>query len=190
MLRKFNRPQSVIDRRRPPARTAAAAVEPLESRSLLSVAAPLPTVEGAGVLQVAGTSRADVIVLSLTPAAGTIDATVNGRTTSVVIGTVTGGVRVAAGSGNDDVSIRESAVGQFPFPVTILGGNGNDRLTGGSGADTLDGGPGDDVLTGTAGNDTLRGGAGKDVLDGGADNDDLDGGTGKDTLTGGGGADH
>ena len=67
--------------------------------------------------------------------------------------------------------------------MTVLAGDGNDRLQGGDGDDTLFGGNG---------NDTLDGGSGINVLDGGAGNDtftftkgvaDIYGGTGTDTLS-------
>lgn len=51
--------------------------------------------------------------------------------------------------------------------LTILGGEGNDRLFGGAGFDTIDGGPGHDVIRGGGGNDELDGGAGDDWLAGG-----------------------
>lgn len=46
--------------------------------------------------------------------------------------------------------------------VTLLGGNGADRLIGGHGDDVLVGGRGNDVLAGGAGNDDLIGGQGAD----------------------------
>lgn len=46
--------------------------------------------------------------------------------------------------------------------VTLLGGNGDDRLIGGHGDDVLVGGRGNDILAGGAGSDDLIGGAGAD----------------------------
>lgn len=70
------------------------------------------------------------------------------------------------------------------FPVTELGGDGNDRLVGGGGADSLSGGAGDDTLQGADGADRLDGGDGNDALDGGASDDVLTGGVGDDQLAG------
>jgi Ca2+-binding RTX toxin-like protein len=72
-----------------------------------------------------------------------------------------------------------------PFPTTVFGRAGNDRITTGIGADTLVGDAGDDVLTGGAGADKLQGGANADTLVGEAGNDLLDGGSGPDVLNGG-----
>ena len=55
--------------------------------------------------------------------------------------------------------------------VTLIGGDGKDRLTGGAGNDILIGGAGDDRLSSGTGNDTLEGGEGTDNLSGGEGND-------------------
>lgn len=80
--------------------------------------------------------------------------------------------------GND--SISASAV---KFPVTLVGGAGNDTLTSGSGADSLVGGDGDDKLVGGSGSDTLKGEAGADTLTGADGLDQLDGGDGSDVVS-------
>jgi hypothetical protein len=72
---------------------------------------------------------------------------------------------------------------------TAYGGGGNDVLHGGQGGDSLNGNAGADTLYGDLGDDTLRGGQGDDVLSGGDGNDWLFGDLGNDTLTGGAGAD-
>lgn len=165
-------------------------VEALEGRRMFAAAAPVaPFVDSAGVLQVEGSNKADVIVVALSADLLNVDVTVNGVVTSVLASTVTGGVNVAANNGADDVRVAEAAAGEFTLPVTLSGGNGKDTLVGGSGADTLDGGNGKDDLRGHLGDDTLRGGNGKDALDGGDGADMLDGGRGKDALLGGLGAD-
>jgi Ca2+-binding RTX toxin-like protein len=115
------------------------------------------------------------------------------------------------GSGNDVAGLVTNA-------ATVMGGEGNDRLTatgswnlldGGAGADTLTGQGGDGntlrggedsdrIITGSGqrsrldgggGDDWLSSGSGGDTLDGGAGNDSLDGGNGDDSLVGGAGAD-
>ena len=60
---------------------------------------------------------------------------------------------------------------EFPGPVRIVGGAGNDTLIGSDFDDVLDGGPGNDQLSGGDGNDVLDGGPGNDNVDGGNDND-------------------
>lgn len=114
---------------------------------------------------------------------------------------------------------NEKAYDDVNFPVTVLGGDGKDRLTGGPLADRVEGGAGDDtlrslppppgsseinldapaadVLIGDAGNDSVTGSG---TLEGGAGNDELqaplevegavlDGGSGNDSLQAGGGPD-
>ncbi len=73
---------------------------------------------------------------------------------------------------------------------TILGKGGNDTLAGKKGSDRLEGGAGQDTLTGDAGNDDLWGGEGNDKLNGGDGDDRLVGGKGKDRLVGGAGSDY
>ncbi|MDR2220676.1 MAG: putative Ig domain-containing protein [Methylobacillus sp.] len=73
---------------------------------------------------------------------------------------------------------------------TLLGGDGNDKLSGYNGRDdSISGGAGSDSLTGDSGNDTLDGGANNDFLVGDAGDDILDGGAGDDQLNGGLGSD-
>lgn len=153
--------------------SAAVAVESLEGRQLFAAAPPVaPFVDPAGVLQVAGSNKSDVITVSLDSVASKVNVTVNGTTSAFDLSAVTGGVRVDGGNGKDDIRVVEATAGEFTLPVNFFGGNGKDTLVGGSG------------------NDTLSGGNGKDLLDGGAGDDQLDGGNGKDTVVGGTGADH
>lgn len=72
---------------------------------------------------------------------------------------------VDLGDGDDTATVHRGGTTLF---LTLLGGDGADRLTFGTGA-----------------SGTLAGGAGPDVLTGGAGEDDLDGGAGPDTLIGG-----
>ncbi|MEM8945098.1 MAG: choice-of-anchor Q domain-containing protein, partial [Planctomycetota bacterium] len=103
-----------------------------------------------------------------------------------------GGITIAAGSGNDEVHASD-------LGGTIEGGAGDDRIFGALGVDHLDGGAGDDTITGGfsadtlvggSGDDSLRGGLGDDVLQADDGNDRLFGDAGNDTLDGGAGDDH
>ena len=71
----------------------------------------------------------------------------------------------------------------------IKGQGGNDVLCGGDGNDTIDGQGGDDTIDGGAGNDDLRGQGGDDEIEGGTGNDRIRGEGGEDTLSGGDGDD-
>jgi Ca2+-binding RTX toxin-like protein len=66
------------------------------------------------------------------------------------------------------------------LPVSLWGGQGNDRLVGGRRATFIRAGPDRDVLLGKDGKDVLLGQGGSDVLRGGHGNDDLAGGPGID----------
>jgi len=68
------------------------------------------------------------------------------------------------------------------FPITLLGGEGDDHVYGGQGADVLDGGPGNDDVDGNDGDDVVQGGPGDDVVSGGRrmSTDVIDGGPGND----------
>ena len=67
------------------------------------------------------------------------------------------GIEVAAGDFDDSVSVFASV------PATLLGGDGDDRITGGDGDDTLLGGDGADFMGGGRGDDSI------DVSDGVSD---------------------
>jgi Ca2+-binding RTX toxin-like protein len=67
--------------------------------------------------------------------------------------------------------------------ASLIGGQGNDRLTGDADGNGLTGGGGNDVLSGGDGGDGLSGDAGDDVLRGGAGADALRGGDGIDTAS-------
>ncbi|HEY7073683.1 MAG TPA: carboxylesterase family protein [Acidimicrobiales bacterium] len=79
--------------------------------------------------------------------------------------------------------------GTAPDGCTVVGTDGDDRLTGTDGADVVCGLGGDDVLSGLAGDDRLVGGDGDDVLRGGPGADVLEGGAGRDRALGGQGRD-
>lgn len=72
---------------------------------------------------------------------------------------------------------------------SLIGNEGDDRLTGDGSNEVLVGKGGMDMLEGMGGNDSLSGGQGDDILRGGEGNDTLDGGEGVDMLEGGSGAD-
>jgi len=76
-------------------------------------------------------------------------------------------------------------IGPKPIPATIVGTQGNDKITGTpkrdviaalGGDDTVDGGGGDDLICGGDGNDQISGGVGDDVISGDGGNDVVDGG--------------
>lgn len=77
---------------------------------------------------------------------------------------------------------------------TIVGTEGNDKLTGTPGDDVIAGLGGDDTITALGGNDRICGGAGADtiladtgddLISGGDDGDGIDAGAGNDTIDGG-----
>ena len=120
--------------------------------------------------------------------------------------TLTGGLYMYGGSGNDVISacVKEcwgdsgtDTLSAGPDAAFLHGGADNDQLHGGaggdvlygdSGSDKLYGGKGDDHLYGGSGNDTLYGNSGTDVLYGNAGDDYLSGGPGTDSLHGGDGS--
>jgi Ca2+-binding RTX toxin-like protein len=76
------------------------------------------------------------------------------------------------GAANDTVGDGDTFTDDFE---SIVGGNGNDRLTGNDAMNCLTGDDGDDVLVGLGGEDSLDGSAGRDTADGGTGDDDLTG---------------
>lgn len=90
-----------------------------------------------------------------------------------------GAISADGGAGNDDLQ------GSYGGPaVTLLGGDGHDKVGGGTGDDVLHGGPGNDDMDGYNGNDQLYGDDGDDRLSGGQlfSSDLIDGGAGSDTI--------
>ena len=73
--------------------------------------------------------------------------------------------------------------------ATIVGTNGNDRLTGTAGRDIIVAGGGDDVVRSGPGADYICGGAGNDTLVGDGQNDSILGSAGNDAIDGGSGFD-
>jgi hypothetical protein len=82
--------------------------------------APPPFVDDDGVLCVSGTSRADVIVLSVDVAAGNVNVVVNDIATQFALASVTA-VHVDSGDGRDELRISESVPGEFTLPVVVNG---------------------------------------------------------------------
>src|SRR6185436_13332664 len=97
---------------------------------------------------------------------------------------VYGGVsRIYIDGGADKDDIRADAT--VTVPITLLGGDGDDKLNGGSGPDSISGGDGTDWIYGYAGADILNGDDGNDVVFGGLGNDtSISGGDGDDQLYG------
>lgn len=98
-------------------------------------------------------------------------------------------INLEGNAGNDVLKVKGL---RTDIPVTLSGGDGNDRLVGGRGSDVLNDGAGNDVLIGGGGDDGLTNSAGRDRLNGGAGSDllvssSIDGG---DVLDGGKGVDN
>jgi RTX calcium-binding nonapeptide repeat (4 copies) len=82
-------------------------------------------------------------------------------------------LRLRGNDGDDTLTGQGFGTGNATMPVSLRGGNGNDRLEGGSGRDTLRGDAGDDTLFSfdTSAGDALFGGSGIDA--GNADSNDV-----------------
>lgn len=138
------------------------------------------------VLTIAGTAAANTILIGM--ARGDTLRVVDDGVVRRVPAALVRGVVVEAGGGHDDVRFTQFT-GRFRWPVTLIGGAGNDTLVGAAGRDLLVGGAGHDTLDGGLGDDVLRGNGGSDRLFGGRGNDNLAGNSGVDTVAGGTGAD-
>jgi Ca2+-binding RTX toxin-like protein len=150
--------------------------ESLEKRVLLTLTTPW-NVTSKGTLVVQGTSvdvGADIIHLVAKDGKVAIhwNKLLGFRATRVKR------IYVDLGSGDDKVHVDTVPT----MPVTILGGNGNDRLSAANGPATLVGGNGHDVLLGS-------GEVGMDFV-GGRGNDRMYGTHAADIFTGGDGFDH
>jgi Ca2+-binding RTX toxin-like protein len=170
--------------RRSPTRAAqrarsAFAIEPLESRLLMSVTAVFSP--AAEMLTVMGDNQNNNIVISRNAAGALL---VNGGAVSIAGGTPTVAntslIQAFGQNGNDSISLDE-ANGALP-KANLFGGAGNDTLTGGSGDDQLFGQAGNDILLGKGGFDFLFGGAGNDTLTGGDADDQVFGEAGNDRM--------
>lgn len=191
---------------------APAALERLESRRL-TWAEPSAALVGDR-LVIRGTDAADTISVTLDAVgfetyryAVTIAPATGAALSQTFPETRVRRVAVAAGPGDDQISVSPPGLSYTPFPRpgrrpaihnrvnagdgndTVLGGSGIDLLIGGRGDDRLDGGAGRDVVIGSAGNDRIVGSDGDDLLTGGPGDDELNGAAGNDTLLGGTGND-
>lgn len=125
----------------------------------------------------------DRVSVRVDPETGRTQVLVGGR---VVVSDLAGAKLVLrTGDGADTVNVQATVTAG----VTVLGGAGDDVLSGGRGNDHLHGSNGQDTLLGGGGDDLACGGAERDYLDGGEGDDSLEGGDGADTLYGLGGAD-
>lgn len=139
-----------------------------------------------GTLTVNGTKSHDSI--SVQTIGKQVRVTLNGKTETVAAAQVQ--KVVVDGKGGND-TINAAKLSRLLKGTSLLGGEGNDRITGSAYADYLGGGNGNDILFGGGGNDVLEGGKGADQMFGEAGNDKLlakdgardilNGGAGKDT---------
>jgi Ca2+-binding RTX toxin-like protein len=154
-----------------------------------------------GVLSVAGTAGADVIILS---GDGTnVTASLNGdssqgfplaQITAIDVAGLAGADSINIGANVPSVSVlggqgADTIIAQNSNGDTLLGGKGADSIKGGSGNDSIAGGKGLNTLAGGQGNDTITTGPGDNLVHGGAGDDELFAGSGIDTLFGGAGND-
>jgi hypothetical protein len=176
-------------------------MESLERREVMA-ANVTATLAPDGLLQIEGTPRDDVIVVSQ----------VNGQiSVSGVRGTFAASrvkaVDVVGLEGNDEIRLDSEAWNtQFKYPnpfisvdmlpnelirvpVLVDGGAGNDTIVGGAAADVLLGGAGNDSVDGNSGDDVIHGGAGDDTIYGRAGNDRIYADEGNDSALGGSGDD-
>src|SRR5439155_20958345 len=109
-----------------------ARVETFEPRRLL--AAPFAHVTADGTLVVTGTPQPDTISVF-----STVNDVVAQLGTMQLAFTSVSKISIDAGPGDDVVLTIVGA------PSTILGGDGNDKLTGGPAGDSIDGGAGNDT---------------------------------------------
>jgi hypothetical protein len=148
------------------------ALQPLESRRLLSAAAhaaaPIPLI-----VTTVSTSLGEE--LSVTGDAGSNTIIVEQSGDTLIVKDSTGwyakyhgdyaALRVTGGSGNNIIKLESSVT----IPATLRGGAGNDTIYAGSGTDELIGGPKSNILVAGSGTDTLVSiGSNADTLEGGS----------------------
>lgn len=139
--------------------------------------------DGVGVITVDGHTYVntgagdDHVKITIDPATGDQIVDVNGTTYRVPKDQE---IVVRTGEGGDVVEVPKGT----RVNVTILGGEGDDKVQGGDGRDTILGGDGEDEVQAGAGDDVVLGGTGRDYVDGQTGNDLLAGGAGDDTVYG------
>lgn len=162
------------------------AVESLENRALLTA-----TLDGTGLLTVVGTERADAIVISAGPTAGSVSlrgvagiprGTMFTGVTAIQVSMLGGGDRLTIGA-----NIRDG--GGDLIGVVVDAGRGHDRIDGGDGDDEIRAGDGNDIVRGRGGADEIWLGAGNDSSNGGDGADTIHGDDGRDTIVGAAGDD-
>ncbi len=207
LLTNWLRAFAQTQRRRSSDRPIVAAVERMEDRSLLSVAALFVNGElfvssdGGDNITIQQNSANRVEILANGAILGTAPNVATSSVTSIVIkggdaanninlNNVTNltypniaSIRVDAGNGDDVL------VGSPFYGDSLLGGDGRDVISGQGGADTIDGGDGNDNIAGGDGDDNLIGEDGSDTISGDLGNDSISGGNHNDNINGGGGND-
>jgi Ca2+-binding RTX toxin-like protein len=135
-----------------------------------------------GTLRVTGDGAGDRLVLLPDGTAVALDVGADGTVDFRFEKSAFGAVEIAAGGGDDEVTLFAAAVNDKT--VTIDGGSGNDTLLGGAGPETLIGGSGDDIVDGNLGADTVLLGSGNDRFrwDPGDGSDTVEGQGNTDTL--------
>ncbi|MFY1689810.1 M91 family zinc metallopeptidase [Plantactinospora sp. WMMB782] len=119
----------------------------------------------------------DNVRVTRDPATGQVVVEVNGVAYRYPEGTP---VTIRAGEGNDTVEVPAGT----NLSLTLLGGDGSDKLRGGDGDERIVGLHGDDTISGGAGNDYASAGSGRDYADGQGGDDLLAGGRGDDVVYG------
>jgi Ca2+-binding RTX toxin-like protein len=92
-------------------------------------------------------------------------------------------IRIETGDGDDTVMLSPD------FASLVLGGDGADTIIGSDAADTINGENGNDSIIGGMGNDVIDAGDGDDVVMADEGDDDIQAGDGDDTVNGGDGSD-
>jgi Ca2+-binding RTX toxin-like protein len=163
-------------------------LEGLESRRMF-VADGTAAINGAGIVEAAGTTGPDTIVVQATNNNTTLEVTINGTPFDFIYADVVS-LSILTSSGDDSVTLvgLNAETGRHTAPAAYVNaGDGNDTLIGADGNDTLTGAQGNDSINGGGGDDLLNGLGTSDTIFGGQGNDKINGGDGKDLLYGDGG---